>query len=429
MNILIIGNSAASTAAIEAIRSHDQQCSIVQLSDEAQPLYSRCLLSYYLSDSIGWETLLYRENDFHEKMNVQLHAGIGSRAVELDTARQQVTCADGKIFDYDRLLIATGASSKLPSHIPANIEGIFVLRNLEDVEKIKKSLQNAKNVVVYGGGLIGIKAAAALGTLGLKTTVVVRSDRVLSQMIDQDAGRVVAGQLKENNIDVLYGTDISEVRTVDGRLTGIKINQGKVIDCDLLIVAKGVTPNTEFAKTSGIEIDWGIKTNSFMQTDDENVFAAGDVAEAFDIVLETHTVNALWTCAVQQGRIAGLNMIDRNAAYSGAVGMNSLNIFNLSLMSFGITAPKEGHNFRTLILNRPERNLYKKIIIDSHNHVKGIILVGKTSNAGVLLSLIQRKSDVSSFEDELLSDRFNFGTLLKYSGGAELETYYRGRSI
>ena len=429
MKILIIGNSAAGTAAIEAIRSHDQQSSIVQLSDEAQPLYSRCLLSYYLSDSIAWETLLYRENDFHEKMNVQLHAGIGSRAVELDTSRQQVTCADGKVFDYDRVLIATGASSKLPANIPANIEGVFVLRNLEDVEKIKKSLENAKKAVVYGGGLIGIKAAAAVAALGLKTTVVVRSNRVLSQMIDQDAGRIVAGQLKENNIDVLYNTDISEVRSVDGQLTGIETSQGEVIDCELLIAAKGVTPNTEFAKTSGIEIDWGIKTNSFMQTDDENVFAAGDVAEAFDIVLEMHAVNALWTCAVQQGRIAGLNMIDKNAAYSGAVGMNSLNIFDLSLMSFGITAPKEGHNYRTLILNRPEQNLYKKIIIDDYNRVKGIILVGKTSNAGVLLSLIQRKLDVSSFEDELLSDRFNFGTLLKYSGGVELETYYRGRSI
>ena len=166
-----------------------------------------------------------------------------------------------------------------------------------------------------------------------------------------------------------------------------------------------------------------------MQTSDESVFAAGDVAEAYDIAIETHSVNALWTCAVQQGRIAGLNMIDKNAAYNGAVGMNSLNVCNVSLMSFGITSPKEGSSFRTLVLNRPGRNIYKKIVIDKDNHVKGIILVGKTNNAGVLLSLIQRKVDVSVFEDELLSDRFNFGTLLKHGGDSELERYYKGKSL
>lgn len=429
MNLLIIGNSAAGTAAIESIRTHDHKSKIVQLSDEAHPLYSRCLLSYYLGGSIDREKLLYRSDDFHREMNVTLHAGSGSRAVEMDTAAQKVTCADGRTFDYDRVLIATGASAKLPDNIPGGIDGVFVLRNLDDVEAIKAHLKNAKRAVVYGGGLIGIKAATALSACGLKTTIVIRSNRVLSQMIDTDAGKIISKQLEQNNIDVLHGTDISEIGTGDNRLVGVETGEGRVIDSDLLVVAKGVTPNAGVIQSTGIEADWGIKTNSYMQTSDDHVFAAGDVAEAYDIALEAHTVNALWTCAVQQGRIAGLNMVDRNAAYNGAVGMNSLNVCDVSLMSFGITSPKEGSSFRTLVLNRPERNIYKKIVIDKDNHVKGIILVGKTNNAGVLLSLIQRKVDVSVFEDELLSDRFNLGTLLKHGGISELERYYKGRSL
>lgn len=429
MNILIIGNSAAGTAAIESIRTHDHQSKIVQLTDEAHPLYSRCLLSYYLGGSIDREKLLYRTEDFHREMNVTLHAGSGSRVVEMDTVRQNITCAGGDTFDYDRVLIATGASAKLPDNIPKDIDGIFVLRNLDDVEAIKKSLKHAKRAVVYGGGLIGIKAAAALSACGLKTTIIIRSDHVLSQMIDSDAGRIISEQLHQSNIDIQHGTDISEVRTADNRLVGVETGEGTVMACDLLVVAKGVTPNVGMVQSTGIKAEWGIETNAYMQTNDEHVFAAGDVAEAYDIAIEEHTVNALWTCAVQQGRIAGLNMIEKNAAYNGAVGMNSLNVCNVSLMSFGITSPKEGSAFRTLVLNRPERNIYKKIVIDSDNHIKGIILVGKVSNAGVLLSLIQRKVDVSIFEDELLSDRFNLGTLLKHSDVSELERYYKGRSL
>lgn len=414
MSFVIIGNSAAGTAAIESIRRHDRSSRIIQLSDEAQPLYSRCLLSYYLSDTIDKKGLLFRESDFHREMNVDLHTGPGSRAVELDTNGQKVTCENGDTFAYDKLLIATGASAKLPDTIPKGIDGVFVLRNLADVEAIKKSIPNAKNAVVLGGGLIGMKAAAALNTRSLKTTVIIRSNHVLSQMIDDEAADIIKQQMDESNIDVLTQTDVAGLRTQDHRLTGVETGGGQVLDCDLLIVAKGVTPNTELVHQTPIEKNWGIKTNSYMQTGIENVFAAGDVAETFDIAIEEYTVNALWTCAVQQGRIAGLNMAGKKTAYNGAIGMNSLNVIDTCLISFGITSPKDVSKYKILALNQPERRVYKKFVISGDNRIKGIIMVGKIANAGVLLSLIQRKVDVSPFEEELLSDHFNIGTLLKY---------------
>jgi NAD(P)H-nitrite reductase large subunit len=269
-----------------------------------------------------------------------------------------------------------------------------------------------------------MKAATALNAYGLKTRVVIRSNRVLSQMIDYNAARIIAKQLQDNNIEVLYQTDITEVIGKKGKLIGAKTDQGQVIDCDLLIAAKGVSPNTELIRDTGIEKAWGIKTDSYMQTNQEGIFAAGDVAEAYDIAVEDYTSNALWTCAVQQGRIAGLNMIDKQVPYNGAIGMNSLNVCNISLISFGITASKDESKYKLLVLDQPERNIYKKIVIDADHRIKGIILLGKIANAGILLSLIQRKIDVSGFEDELLSDRFNFGTLLKYGGEPELDRYY-----
>lgn len=425
MNFVIIGNSAAGTAAIEAIRKHDWQSSIIQLSDEPHPLYSRCLLSYYLGGTINRERLLFRGKNFHQKMEVKLHAGVGSRAVELNTNRQKVTCINGDTFDFDRLLICTGSSAKLPSYIPYSVEGIFTLRNIADVESIMKNIQNAKNAVVLGGGLIGIKAATGLSACGLRTKVVIRSNRVLSQMIDYEAAQIIKKQLLGEKIEILTNSDIHEVRSIDNKLVGVKTDQGQVLECELLIVAKGVIPNTELIQNTGVTKEWGIKTNSFMQTNNRNIFAAGDVAETFDIAFEDYTVNALWTCAVQQGRVAGLNMIDRKTAYNGAIGMNSLNVCNVSLISFGTTSPKDNSEFKISVLNLPEHNIYKKIVIGSDNLIKGIILVGKIANAGVLLSLIQSKRDVSQFEDELLNDQFNFGTLLKYGGESELERYYK----
>ena len=425
MNILIIGNSAAGTAAIEYIRKHDRQSSIIQLSDEPQPLYSRCLLSYYLAGSIPKEKILYREESFHKEMGVDLHTGPGFRAMALNVIQQQVTCDNGRVFNYDKLLIATGASAKIPTDIPNN-KGIFVLRNLADVEAIKQQLHDAdaKRAVVFGGGLIGVKAAAALNMCGLKTTMMVSSKQVLSQILDYDAAQIITKQLRENNIEVMYSTDISEIISSKNRLKGIKTKQDQVLDCDLLIVAKGVAPNIELAQTAGIAIRKGIVTDSSMKTDLENIYAAGDVAEAFDIAIEDYAVNALWTCAVQQGRIAGLNMIGKETIYNGAIGMNSLNICDISVISFGMTSPKDESKYKVLVLHQSMRNVYKKIVIDNDNHIKGIILIGKNDNAGVLLSLIQRKVDVSAFKDELLSDGFNYGTLVKYGSEKELGKYY-----
>jgi len=426
MNIVIIGNSAAGCAAVEIIRKHDPQSSITQLSEETHPLYSRCLLSYYIAGSINKDTLLYREPGFHRKMNVDLYTGPQYRVVSVNPNDRTVTCENKEVFHYDKLLIAAGASAKLPPHIPKDIDGVFVLRTIDDVERILARIPHVKQAVVQGGGLIGMKAATALAQRGIKTTVAIRSDRVLSQMIDFDASLIISRQLRENGIDVLFNTDIVEVMSQENVITGIKTDIGDVLPCDLLIIAKGVAPNTRLIDNTGITVRQGIVTDSHMQTDNEFVFAAGDVAETFDIAIEEHTINALWTCAVQQGRIAGLNMVGIPTHYDGTIGMNSLNICGISLISFGITSlsPEEESKYKIVSRLVPQSKLYKKIVISPENRVKGIILLGRIENAGVLLSLIQRKIDVSQFIDELTDDRFNFGKILKYGGKAELNRYY-----
>lgn len=426
MRILIIGNSAAGTAAIEAIRTHNTRCAITQFSDETQPLYSRCLLSYYLAGKIDKTALSYRSSDFHKKLNVELN--LGRSVAEVDPVKQTVACSDGSTHPFDKLLISTGSSAKIPDTVPRNIHGVFVLRTIDDAESIKRTVPKAKSAVILGGGLVGMRAADALSRCGLKVRVIIGSNRILSRMIDYDAARVITKKVLEHNIEVMTGTDVTEVLHKNKKVVGVKTNHGQALDCEILIVAKSVQANTDLIRHTDVKTRWGIETNASMQTNYENIFAAGDVAETFDITTEEHTVNALWTCAVQQGRVAGNNIVGRPVRYAGSVGMNSLNFWNIPLISFGITAPKDNAGYKILKEVRPERNLYKKVVIRK-NHIKGLILVGEIANAGVLFSLIQNKIDVTPFMDELLSDHFNFGKVIRHGTKPVLEKYYRGQSV
>jgi len=426
MKILVIGNSAAGTATIESIRACDTNSSITQITDETQPLYSRCLISYYLSGKIDKAVLSYRKPDFHTRMGVDLLTG--RHVTEVDPAGQTVTCDNGDSYHYDKLLIGTGSSAKIPEPIPKDLQGIFVLRTLSDAEEIKRRVPRAQSAVILGGGLIGMRAADALSRCGLKVRVVVGSNRILSRMIDYDAAQIINRKLEDNGIEVITGTDVSEVMHKDGEVVGVRTNHGQTLDCDILVVAKSVQANTDLVKNTDIRMRWGIETDPHMQTSCENIFAAGDVAETFDITTEQYAVNALWTCAVQQGRVAGDNIVGKKTLYSGSVGMNSLNFWGIPLISFGVTTPEDDSRYEAVTYSRPGRNIYKKIIIGD-SRIKGLILMGETSNAGVLFSLIQNKIDVSGFKDELLSDHFNFGKVIHHGAKSVLERYYRGQSV
>jgi NAD(P)H-nitrite reductase large subunit len=425
MKVLIIGNSAAGTAAIEAIRAHDKKSEILQLTDEMHPLYSRCLISYYLAGKIDKAILSYREPDFHERMGVELRQGV--YVTEVDPAAQRVRCMDGATHPFDKLLISTGSSAKIPDMIPGDLDGVFVLRTIADAELIKQRVLQAKSAVILGGGLVGMRAADALSQCGLKVKVIVGSNRILSRMIDFEAAQIIRKKLERNSIEVMTETEVSEVMHKGHEVVGVRTSQGRSLDCEILVVAKSVRANTGLIERTDIKTRWGIETDSTMQTSHENIFAAGDVAESFDITTEEHTVNALWTCAVQQGRVAGENIAGKKSRYAGSVGMNSLNFWGIPLISFGITAPKDESRYETIRQSRPEQNIYKKVII-GNNRVKGLVLVGSIANAGVLFSLIQNRMDVSSFKGELLGDHFNFGKVIRHGSKSVLEKYYKGCS-
>ncbi len=429
MKIVIIGNSAAGTGALEAIRKHDRDSSITIVSDETYHLYSRCLLSYYLAGSIDESALSFRAEDFHRAIDAELV--LGKRVTAVDPVKQQVICDDNGKLEYDKLLIATGGSPKVPDNISTDLNGVFVLRSFVDATAIQQHIQPDGNAVILGGGLVGMKTAFALNQRGMKVTVAVRSPHVLSQMIDYDGAQIVTERLRENDIQVLTECDVTSVEEKDGRLISVTIKgaaDSRTIPCDVLIAAKGVSPNMGLIADTDIATNWGIVTNSKMQTNIENIYAAGDVAETFDIAIEQHTVNALWTCAIQQGRAAGYNMAGIDREYDGSVGMNSINFPGVDLISFGVIRTKPDDGYEVLVENRPHQGVYKKAVLKD-DKVKGLVLVNAIDNAGVLLSLLGRKIDISDVKHEILNDGFNYAKLMANRGPDEFERYWKASQI
>jgi len=415
--ILIIGNSAAGIACAEAIRKNDKEAKITIVSKENYPCYSRCLISYFLAGDIPEQKLIYRNEEFFKENNIELVLGQEIERIDIKK-KQAVVVKDaessekGKLkFDYDGLVLANGASSKMPDLKGITKRGVFGFRTVDDAKSITELLPVTDTACVLGGGLIGLKAAYALKKRGLDVKVIVKSKQVLSQVLDYEAAEFFKNLLTEKGVDIVTGADVSEILG-NGDVKAIKLDTGKVIACQIVVVGKGVSPNIKLIKETPINSREGILTDEYMQTSVSDIFACGDVAETYDIATGETTINALWPNAVEQGKVAGENICGKKSKYPGSLGMNSVEFFDLPVISLGITRPREG--FEVMSKSDTKNNSYRKVVIKD-NRLVGAILLGRIENSGVYLNLIHEKTDISSIKDLLLESNFSYPQTISLS--------------
>jgi NAD(P)H-nitrite reductase large subunit len=408
---VIIGNSAAGIAAVEAIRSKDKESKISVISDEDYNSYCRCLISYYLAGDVAEDKILYRQKEFYTENNIELL--LNKKVARIDPKKNKVVCEDKSQIGYDALLIATGSSPKFPETAGIKKRGVFGFRTIKDAKDIEGLLAVTKTACVLGGGLIGLKAAYGLKKRNIDVKVIIKSKQVLSQMLDFEAANFVRQRLEENGIEIIFGQDVTEI-IGNGDIRAVKLESGKAIGCSLIIVGKGVSPNIGLVKETEIKVNEGIIADNLLQTNIPNIFTAGDVCETFDLTLGKLSVNALWPVAIEQGKIAGLNIAGDKASYEGSLGMNSIEFFGLPVISLGIYKIKKGEaSAQELKISDAKNNLYKKLIL-KNNVLVGAILVGDIKNSGVILRLIRERIEVGSFKDKLLSENFGFPDIMDF---------------
>ena len=383
MKYVIIGNSAAGIACVEGIRSADAEGEITIVSDEPFAAYGRPLISYYLLGATDRQRMLYRPADFYEKNKVRTL--LGARAEKIDPAAQKIVLRGGGEVPYDKLLVATGSRPFEPPM--EGIEGVknkFNFMTLQDALSLEKVLSKRKNVLIIGAGLIGLKCLEGILERVKSVSVADMAGRILPSILD-DAGAAVVRRELEGKGAKFYLSD--SVAKFDGGTAHLK--SGKEISFDILVVAVGVRPNTELVKDAGGEVSRGVVTDEKQQTSLQNVYAAGDCAESFDITSGARKVLALLPNAYRQGYTAGVNMAGGEAAFADAMPLNAIGFFGSHVLTAG---SYEGESFV-----QAEGNVYRKFFCKD-GVLKGFILVNSPERAGIYTALIRNKTPLSEVD-------------------------------
>jgi len=412
MRYVIIGGSGAGISAIEAIRSIDRESPIDLFSDEATPLFSRVLLPYYVAEELSKPLLNFRSADFFEQNRITAHLGV--RVQQISAESKTIYTQDGDSYPFDKLLLATGGHPIIPTIPGIEKDGVSTLKTMADAEKIYNL--KGKKAVVIGAGSVGVESCISLKRRGMDVTLLEQLAHVLPTVFDEEAAAIIRKRIENLGIKTITGEKALRF-TGNGHIKSV-ITDSREIECDMVVVAVGVRPAIELAQTAGIETGslGGIKVNPQMITSVSDIYAAGDVAETHDITRDANWINAIWPCAVEQGRIAGLNMAGRETPYEGSFRRNSIgNFIGVPAISMGLTQAETcstcegGETFQEI--KRRTKDTYKKLIL-KNGRLVGAILVGQTQKAGLFFVLLKKKVDVSDYISVLMSRDLNFMNIL-----------------
>ena len=387
--IVIVGNSAASLAALESIRRLDGKCPVTLVSDEPIPAYSRVLLPYLLSGERL--DLSLRSPDYYQRMGA--HTFLGRRAVRIEPGA--VVLDDDTILPFERLLMATGSHAAIPDIEGGEAPGVFPLKNMADALRIREHLKGARHAVILGGGLICLLVVRAFIKLGFAVSIVVSSDRLLSRMLDAEGSALVEQRLAEAGVRILTHTDAARIVARNGRVRSVITAAGDELPADIVMLAKGIRSNVELARAGGLATGRGILVDSYMRTSREGVFAAGDCAEAPDMLVPAKkTISATWFEAVAQGETAGANMLGLARPSMGSLKMNVMDTLGIAVAAIGLT---EAPDAEARVLARSRDGVYRKLVI-SRDRIVGAVLVGDVSEAGPIAMLIRRGLTLSGLK-------------------------------
>lgn len=412
MRYVIVGGSAAAISAVEAIRSIDRESPIDLFSEEATPLFSRVLLPYYIAEELPKSLLNFRSADFFEQIKVTPH--LGMRVGEVLAGSKTIRAEDGESYSFDKLLLATGGNPIIPPIEGTDKEGISPLKTMADAERIYHL--KGKKAVVIGAGSVGVESCISLRRRGVNVTLLEQLGHVLPTVFDEEAASIIRNRIEELGIRTITGEKAVRFRG-NGQVKSV-VTETREIECDLVVLSVGIRPSVALALKAGVEIGplGGIRVNSEMMTSVPGIYAAGDVAETYDITRNSHWINAIWPCAMEQGRFAGLNMAGRKTVYEGSFRRNSIgNFIGVPAISMGLTRGETcstcegGGEYHEV--KRRTRDTYKKLVL-KNGRLVGAILVGQTQKAGLFHTLLKKRVDISNYISVLMSRSLNFIDLL-----------------
>jgi 3-phenylpropionate/trans-cinnamate dioxygenase ferredoxin reductase subunit len=311
-SFIIVGGGLAGAVAAQTLREEGFDGRITLLGAEQHRPYERPPLSKdYLQGKADRDSVFVHPKQWYADHAVELR--LGTAVTAIDPVPQTLTTATGARLSYDKLLLATGSTPRRLSLPGADLDGVHYLRNLEDSDRIKAGFAQARRVAIVGAGWIGLETAAAAHHAGLDVTLLESAEMPLLRVLGPEAAPIFADLHRDHGVDLRCQVSVAELTGRNGAVTGVNLTDGSRIDADLVLVGIGITPNTQLAEQAGLDVDNGIIVDEHLRTSNADVFAAGDVANAYNPRLERHLRVEHWENARRQGATAAKAMLGQDA--------------------------------------------------------------------------------------------------------------------
>jgi NAD(P)H-nitrite reductase large subunit len=407
----------------EAIRSLDSTGEVIMIGDDPHGFYSRPGLAYYLTGELHDKALFPRTSDDYRKMKFRYAK---ERVTGIDRENHMLELGNQKTLSYDQLLLAVGAKSAKLKVPGADLEGVLKLDHMEDAKRILKFARRGKTAMVVGGGITALELVEGLVARGVKVHYLLRGDRYWGNVLDEQESKIVEHRLQEEGVKLHYHSEVEELVGKRDRVRGVNLKDGKFLKCNLVAYAIGIRPRVELAKQARLEIDRGILVNEYLQTNDLNIYAAGDVAQVYDPTTGRSVIDSLWGPARQQGHTAGLNMVGRNTTYVKSAPFNVTRLAGLTTTIIGTVGRGRDDDLVGIARGDSEtwRRLPEAIVAQSGFEVNRLrILIGEKNLLGAIVMGDQKLSfplekiitgnvDISQIREKLLAPNANIAELI-----------------
>lgn len=402
--LVVIGNGMAPGRMLEDLfEKAPDAYDVTIFNAEPRVNYNRLMLSPVLSGEKKYEDIITHNDEWYETHGVTLHKNC--KVSHIDKNAKIIKSQNGITAEYDKLVIATGSNPfiiPLPGH---DLEGVLTYRDLDDVERMIEVSKRKGHAVVIGGGLLGLEAAAGLKAQGMGVTVLHLMPTLMERQLDPAAGYLLEKAFDDLGIKVITKANTHEIIGENKNVSGVKLDDGTVLPCEMVVMAVGIRPSLDLAKEAGIETNRGILVSDDMRTSDPDIFALGECVEHRD------QCYGLVAPLYEMASTIAENLTDGNSLYEGSVTATKLKVTGIDLYSAGDFA--EGDDREEIVLRDGTAGIYKRLVLKD-NKIIGAVLYGETADGPWFFDLLKKQTDISEMRETLI-----FGQA--YQGGAPMD--------
>ncbi len=386
---VVIGNGVAGTTAAEHVRRNSPSAQVTLVAGEPYPLYNRVALPIFLKGRVQERNVMMRTPEIHEQRGVDLLLDTWATAICPD--ERTVALAGGSELPYDRLLIATGGAPR-PLGIPGEeLHGVYQFQTLDDTKDLIERSLESRSAVALGGSYIGYELAEAFSHRGLHTTWIMRGDRFLRRLLDPQGGKVVDLLASDRGVEVVYEDWAHEITSDDGVPKAVTTLGGRSFPADMVGYGIGLKYYTELAESIGLEVGKAIIVDEHLRTSNPNIYAAGDVAEFYDVIINRHNQMGTWDNAASHGRLVAQNMLGKDLVYT-EVPTYVTTMFGSRLSVLGLTPENHPELEREVQVNLQTRK-YRALFF-YEGRLVGAVIIGVLKGRRKLEELIKSRQVV-----------------------------------